>query len=217
MWPRLTREMTASARPSGSNGFRGGGHGLSAGRGGARHESPRRDSAGLSGKTDVDPSRGDPGPQRPQHAAAAVEVRALWRRGALRPTPAYAVPQARASGRGATPVNAVPGAVSGLQRPAFSSARSAPARGALLLCLREEGATVRRAGGQAAAAGAPSPPPRAAAVLRRAAASGWQPASVAGAGSGAVVHHAGRGRRRHHTGHRCSTPSAVPGAKASRP
>jgi hypothetical protein len=54
-------------------------------------------------------------------------------------------------------------------------------------------------------------------VLRRAAASGWQPASVAGAGSGAVVHHAGRGRRRHHTGHRCSTPSAVPGAKASRP
>ena len=64
--------MTAPAAPRGSNGHRGGGHGLSAGRRGARHEGPRSHPASPGGQADVDPGRRHPGPQPAQHPAAAA-------------------------------------------------------------------------------------------------------------------------------------------------
>ena len=197
MWPLWTREMTAPIRPSGRNGTRGGGHGLSAGRGGARHESPRCDPASPGGEADVDPGRRDLGAQCPQHSAAAAEVRAVWLRRALRPPAPDALSQAGARGRGATPLGAVPRAVSRLQRPALPPPRAPQAPGALLLCLREEGPAGGGPRGQTAAPGPPSTPARATGMLRRAAASGRQPASVAGAAPGAMVHADRRGRRRH--------------------
>src|SRR5205807_6719541 len=105
--------------------------------------------------------------------------------------------QARSGRRRAAPARALSPAVSGLQRPAFPPARPAPARGALLLCVRQEGPAGCRPGGHAPAPGATPPAPRAARLLWGAPASRRQSPPLAGVAPRAVVHPHRGGRRRH--------------------
>ena len=214
MWPRLIREMTAPARGRGSDGARGGRHGLSAGRGGARHEGSRCDPARAGRQADLDPSRRDLGPQRPEHAPLAVEVRTLRRRRALRSAAPDAVAQAGPRGRGAAGPHALPRALCRLRRPALSPARPAAPSGALLLCLRQQGAAERGARRPTPAARPAPAAPRAAPLFWRAAASRRQPASVAEPGARAAVHAARRGGRCDHA--RAVCPAHL-GRRAWRP
>jgi hypothetical protein len=108
-----------------------------------------------------------------------------------------ALPQAGAGGRGAATAHLADVEALIVLPVPLSPDRAPQARGALRLCLREEGAPRRRARRQTPPARPASAPPGAPALLRRATASGRQPASVAGAGSRAVVHTDRRGGRRH--------------------
>ena len=85
-----------------------------------------------------------------------------------------------------------------VQRPALSPARPAAPSGALLLCLRQQGAAERGARRPTPAARPAPAAPRAAPLFWRAAASRRQPASVAEPGARAVVHAARRGGRCDH-------------------
>src|SRR5437867_9245348 len=114
-------------------------------------------------------------------------MKASWIAGGRSPA-ANPVAQARPGRRRAASPRALSRAVSGLQCPALPPARPAPAWGALLLRLREEGAADCWPGGQAAAARSAPAAPRAAPLLRRTAASRRQSAPLAGVAPRAVVH-----------------------------
>src|SRR4030095_7598113 len=76
-------------------------------------------------------------------------------------SPSDAVAEARPRRRGPAPAGALSRALSRVQRPPFPPARPAPARRALLLCLRQKSAAGRRPGRPAAAPRPASAAPRA--------------------------------------------------------
>src|SRR5216683_720568 len=67
--------MIALAARGGRNGYRGGGHALSARRRGARHARARDHHASPGRPAHLDPGGRDPGPESPQHPPAAAEAR----------------------------------------------------------------------------------------------------------------------------------------------